>query len=313
GNFIHVNTVTTVLRCLSQAPRLPSLDWGAIIRRCMRYEDQVLNKIPLDCAFRKGTLREECVMFAFAHSNRVNQLLHFLDELSDVSRFRTLELNLQTSLLYHLAKFMKIFSASRLEKLFDDMADYFSSSSSSYQVYNSDIKSLLRVSFWKGLHKCLEEASTESLEYVTNIEKCMYLLFTTLPALHSDARSKTFHANSAKEWSETIECIGKAPHNWLRDLLEIPEMGIVQGGSQFHEVVKRIQARVRLVMIGSIPLTDLGKLRTSILHIKSDGIWDVLVDVVSVLQEAEGSVKRQWLMDAVEICFITNYPSTVWA
>ncbi|PIA29308.1 hypothetical protein AQUCO_06100078v1 [Aquilegia coerulea] len=310
GSIIHVNTVATVLRCLSQAPRLPSLDWGAIIRRCMRYEDQVLNKIPLDHLFRKGALREECVMFALAHSNSVNQLLHFLDELSDISRFRTLELNLQTSLLYHLARFIKIFSASRLEKLFDDMTDYFSSSSSSYQVHNPDIKSLLRVSFWKGLYSCLEEASTESLEYVTNIKKCMYLLFTTLPALHIDSRSRTGHANSAKEWSEAIECIGKAPRNWLKDLLEIPEKGIVQGGSQFHEVMKKIQARVRLVMIGSIPLTELGKLRTNILHIKSDDIWEVLVDVVSVLQQAEGSVKRQWLMDAVEICFITNYPST---
>ncbi|KAK8469916.1 hypothetical protein PHAVU_004G009536 [Phaseolus vulgaris] len=37
-----VDTVIAVLRCLSRAPRLPSLDWGSIIRRCMRYEVKVV-------------------------------------------------------------------------------------------------------------------------------------------------------------------------------------------------------------------------------------------------------------------------------
>ncbi|KAH7846152.1 hypothetical protein Vadar_010524 [Vaccinium darrowii] len=41
GTFTHVNTVATVIWCLSQAPRLPALDWGAIVGRCMKYEGQV--------------------------------------------------------------------------------------------------------------------------------------------------------------------------------------------------------------------------------------------------------------------------------
>lgn len=43
------------------------------------------------------------------------------------------------------------------------------------------------------------------------------------------------------------------------------------------------------------------------------GVWDVLVEVVAALQHAEGSVKRQWLVDAVEISCVSSYPSTVGA
>lgn len=41
------------------------------------------------------------------------------------------------------------------------------------------------------------------------------------------------------------------------------------------------------------------------------GIWNVLVEVVAALQYAEGSVKRQWLVDAVEISCVSIYPSMV--
>lgn len=38
----------------------------------------------------------------------------------------------------------------------------------------------------------------------------------------------------------------------------------------------------------------------------------MLVEVVAALQyAAEGSVKRQWLVDAVEISCVSSYPSTV--
>jgi hypothetical protein len=38
---------------------------------------------------RKGTLREECVLFAKAHANQFDLLLTFLDELSDFSIYET--------------------------------------------------------------------------------------------------------------------------------------------------------------------------------------------------------------------------------
>lgn len=40
-------------------------------------------------------------------------------------------------------------------------------------------------------------------------------------------------------------------------------------------------------------------------------VWDVLVEVVAALQLAEGNVKRQWLVDTVEISCVSVHPSTV--
>ncbi|XP_010248610.1 PREDICTED: protein RST1 [Nelumbo nucifera] len=309
GAITDVNTVAAVLRYLSRAPRLPSVDWGSIIRRCMRYEDQISGKLSTGQAVKKGNLRQECIQFSLAHANQLSSLLFFLDELSDLPRFRTLELNLQSFLLRHLADLIKIFSGSRLEKLFDHMADYICSPTSSYQVYNPAQKSYLRVSLWEGLNLCLDEASTESAEYLTNMEKCMGLLFAFLPVMHFDANLDPDQANSHKEWLEAVRCLRKARHGYLMSLLEVPEVGLVQG-RQLAETIKRIQARARLFMIGSVPFTELAKLKAYILNTESAGIWNVLVEVVSTLQHADGGIKRQWLVDAVDISCITNYPST---
>lgn len=310
GVISHVNTVQTVLRCLSQAPRLPALDWGAIIRRCMRYEAQVSELKPLDSNLKKVTLREECLQFSLAHANQFDSLLSFLDEISELSRFSSLELNLQSHLLSHLEDLIKIFSGSRLEKLFDDITVYLSSSVSSHQGYNPGQQSLLRVSCWKGLDHCLDEASVDSLQYITNIEKCMEVLFSLLPAVQSGGILGVDQVDSKEEWSEAINSLGKSRRGWLLDLLQVLEADLVQGDDHFIQVAKKIQARARLVKIDSIPLTELGRLKAYILNTGSHGIWDVLIEVVAALQHAEGIVKRQWLVDTVEISCITNYPST---
>lgn len=217
----HVNTVAAVLRCLSHAPRIPSLDWGAIIRRCMKYEDQISNKLNTDVTIQKGILREECIRFSLAHANQVTPLLLFLDELSDLSRFRMLELKLQSCLLSHFADLIKIFSGSRVEKLFSDMIDHFFTSASSFQSYNPEQKSVLRISFWKGLCQSLDKASTEFTEYMAHMEKCMEELFLVLPAsLYVDDQGVE-QAISKNEWCEVVKCLGKAPKDWLMDFLQV--------------------------------------------------------------------------------------------
>lgn len=218
----HVITVAAVLRCLSHAPRLPSLDWGAIIRRCMKYEDQISSKLKTDLTVQKGMLREECIHFSLAHAKKVTPLLFFLDELSDLSRFRMLELNLQSCLLSHLADMMKIFSGSRVEKLFSDMLNHFFSPASSYHSYNPEQKSVLQISFWKGLRQALDEAATGFPEYVASMEKCMEELFLLLPAfLHVDDGVE--QAKFESEWCEVVRCLEKAPKDWLMDFLQVPE------------------------------------------------------------------------------------------
>ena len=41
------------------------------------------------------------------------------------------------------------------------------------------------------------------------------------------------------------------------------------------------------------------------------GLWDILFEVVAALYRAEGSIKKQWLIDAVEISCVFSFPSTV--
>jgi hypothetical protein len=53
--------------------------------------------------------------------------------------------------------------------------------------------------------------------------------------------------------------------------LQVPLGDLVQGGSQSNEVLKKILAKVKLVRMGSIPLTELGRLKAYMLNSKSKG------------------------------------------
>ncbi|KAB2610199.1 protein RST1-like [Pyrus ussuriensis x Pyrus communis] len=304
GNAPHVCTVVTVIRCLSQAPRLPTLNWGAIIRHCMRYEAQVAELFPTDVSLEKGSLREECVKLSLVHANKFDPLLkHF-------------ELKLQSCILGHLVDLVKVFSGSRLEKMFDDVCSY-CSSFTSYQSYDTNETSLLRISCWKGVYQCLDEASLDSVEYISHIENCMEMLFSLM---HVKQLATTVGEHFVEEWSEAVRCFGKARRSWLLNscrytitiylLMHVTQEDLQQRDGQLIEVLKKIQTKAKLVSVGSISLTELGRLKPWILNIQSNVIWDVLVEVVAALQHADGSVKRQWLVDAVEISCVSSYPST---
>ncbi|KAK4282352.1 hypothetical protein QN277_013739 [Acacia crassicarpa] len=308
GTIVHVSTVVTVLRCLSKAPRLPSFEWGAIIRRCMRYEAQVAELLPADSSYKQGTLREECVQFALAHANQFDSLLTFLDELSEFSRFRTLELHLQSHLLIQLVDLVRAYSSSRLEKLFNDLCNLFSATS--YQ--DSDIyqNSLLYTSCWKGLYRCLDEVSLDALD-ISQVQRCMEVLFSLLPVLNSSGSIVSKHEKIIEEWSEAVRCLGKAPQSWLLDFLKVSHERSVRDVDKSIEVCKKICAKAKLVKNGSLPFLELGKMKSYILNTKLQGHWDVLIEVVAALHHAEGSIKRQWLVDAVEISCVSPYPSKV--
>lgn len=170
-------------------------------------------------ALKEATLREECLQFALVHAKKFDALLTFLDELSDLSRFRTLEISLQSCLLNHLADLIKLFSGSRLEKLLDDVSNYFSSLTTD-QVLKSEERSSLRSSCWKGLNQCLDEASLDSLEYIKNIERCMEVLFSLLPLPQAPVIVEVNQLNSV-EWSEAVRCLAKARPGWLLDFLHV--------------------------------------------------------------------------------------------
>lgn len=167
---------------------------------------------------KERTLREECFKFSLAHASKFDELLAFLDELSELSRFKALEESLQSCMLCHLGDLMRIFSGSRMNKLFDDISCFIISISSD-QVYSCDQKSSLRVSCWKGLSQYLEETSLESLEYITKIDKCTELLFSVLPV--ASQSPKADQMGSVKEWSEAVRCLQKSRQDWLYKFLQV--------------------------------------------------------------------------------------------
>ncbi|KFK33679.1 hypothetical protein AALP_AA5G045700 [Arabis alpina] len=305
GSSPNSLTMASALRCLSHAPRLPSLDWGATIRRLMKQETQTdvsrSGYLP-----KEITLREECFKFSLAHASEFDELVAFLDESSELSRFKALEQSLQSCLFCHLGHLMRIFSGSRMDKLFDDISCFITSLSSD-QVYSCDQKSSLRVSCWKGLSQCLEETSLESSEYITKIDKCIELLFVFLPVASQSPLADQM--GPVKEWSEAIRCLQKSRRDWLYKFLQVSSLEPGNEKIDFQGDIKKIQAKAKLARVGSIPFSELGKMKSTILNCEQSGIWDAHIEIVAALHHAEGGIKRQWLLDAVEISCVSSYPS----
>ncbi|KAL1537101.1 protein RST1 isoform X1 [Salvia divinorum] len=307
---VNTRTVAFVLRCLSRAPRLPVMEWGEIVRRCMKYGDRTADMPFQDIDLRKGTLREECFLFILSHAHQFDSLLVFIDELFDGARFKTLESNLQSLMLLHLADLLKIFSNSRVAKLFDDVSDFLHWFASSDQ-YTNEEKISLRVSCWKSLQICLDESSAiETQDYARNLEWCMEVLFTMFPWSHSSVNTELHHKYSNAEWIEAIKCLGKAQQGWLSKFLLIPDTNFKNEGTQVFETLKKVKAKAALVRVSSIPLAELAKLKAYILDSDPKVIWNILVEVTVTLQHYDDSVRRQWLSDTAEILCVTSYPST---
>lgn len=52
---------------------------------------------------------------------------------------------------------------------------------------------------------------------------------------------------------------------------QVPLVNLVQGHEQFNETLKKIVAKAKLVRMGSITLTELGRLKAYILNSRSYG------------------------------------------
>lgn len=64
--------------------------------------------------------------------------------------------------------------------------------------------------------------------------------------------------------------------------VQVPEGKLVEGDLDFSEVAKKIQAKARLIKIGSIPLSELGKLKAYLLYTKSDGQFSQNGNIVGI-------------------------------
>ncbi|XP_051222968.1 protein RST1 isoform X1 [Lolium perenne] len=302
GDVVPVNTIATVLKCLTKAPRLPVIDWGVIVRRCMKVEAH----IPHTSSNHQDPklLREECLYFSLAHADHISPLLQFLDDLTDLPRFRRLEMNMQSVLLQYLSHLMKLFSDSRSKKLYDDLTVYFYSLSSSYLDYSSEQRSMLRMSFWKGICKCLVELISEESDSFSYVKKCIECLLTLLN-LCNDGQPEFMD-----EWSAAIKCLMVAPKSWLDDMLQVHNTASL-GEGEHVDAAKKIIIRARLCSTGCVSALELGNIKTTILSTPADGVWwNVLVEVATAVYSADNGIKKQWLLDALDTGCVTAHPST---
>ncbi|KAF8704854.1 hypothetical protein HU200_031092 [Digitaria exilis] len=302
-DMVPVSAVGTVFKSLSKAPRLPTTDWGVIVRRCMKVEVQIPYKTISQQDIK--LLREACLHFTLAHATHISPLLQFLDDLTDILRFQRLDMNVQSILLQHLSHLMKLFSDSRLDKLYGDLTEYLYSCTSSYLNYSCEQKSMIRTSFWEGICKCLMEGTSEKSGDLSFIKKCIECLLP-LMILHNDGQPKFMD-----EWSAAITCLTNAQRSWLGDMLQVRNTALVTE-EEHADVAKKIIIRARLCATGCSSVHELGNMKMVILCPKADGVWwSVLVEIAAAINSAENSIRRQWLLDALEIGCVTAHPSTV--
>lgn len=182
----------------------------------MRYKAQIQDSSAADVVLAEVGLREESLRFALAHASHFDQLLTLLDELWDLPRFSSLEPDLQSCLLCHLAETVKLFSGSRIKNLLMDVADFLRS----HTVDHPNKKRLLRISCWKGLCRMLEEATPSLTLHISDVNTCIDVLFSLLPC-QLDTIAETDRVDFEEEFSEAVRCFEKAPRDWLSVFLQV--------------------------------------------------------------------------------------------
>ena len=93
------------------------------------------------------------------------------------------------------------------------------------------------------------------------------------------------------------------------------------------DVAKKIIIRARLCAAGCGSVHDLGNIKMMILCTKADGncihlllfstpqssiqLYNHFLQIAAAINSDENGIKRQWLLDALEIGCVTAHPSTV--
>nr|XP_007150960.1 hypothetical protein PHAVU_004G009000g [Phaseolus vulgaris]ESW22954.1 hypothetical protein PHAVU_004G009000g [Phaseolus vulgaris] len=109
----------------------------------------------------------------------------------------------------------------------------------------------------------------------------MEVLFTLLLAVQSSVSVVSGDVTSAEEWSEAVRFLGKAPESWLLDFLKVSHEEFVQSAGKSIQIQKKVCAKIKLVKTGSLSVTELGKMKSYILNSQSQGLWDILFEVVA--------------------------------
>ncbi|XP_024518081.1 protein RST1 [Selaginella moellendorffii] len=283
---IPCDEVISVMRCLEEAPRLPMLDWGGLIRRIMQHKEWFLQP---SSGPDHGDVRNRCLIFSFRHADKVPPLASVLDEVCEGSKLVTIETSLRTVVLSRLGDLHKIFSLARMEKLLVDVIQVLGK-------LQTDAREC-RVECWKGLAKFW---ATDTRDLLVHIESCMRQLISMSPARFIDHNDTEETERDTMEWSVALECLKHARTSWLLDVFKIQD-------ESFGKVAF---ARSRLAAMKVLPLSSLKVVRSRLLDRQITGHWMLMTECALALKDAQFEDKHEWLLDTIDTAYVSKFPST---
>ncbi|CAK9278843.1 unnamed protein product [Sphagnum jensenii] len=283
-----VHTLVSVLRVLEKAPRLPGLDWGALLHFLMRGFD--------------FSVRQQCVLFALAHAEFVPPLATFLDELCELARLCTIEPALCNLLMRHLGGLVQqIFTQSRSKKLIEEVQEL---ALNVCTHNNAALYGGFGGCVWQGLSQCLQDRKNvdrqNSMKMV--IERCMETLIHLLP--FPVWRKQQVENGRENDWPAAIECLMHVRKEWILHTLP------TSNARDEESLKKAIIVKARLIAKGCLSPSELKPALTYVMDCPPLEVHSLLLEIVSSVQEFSADDKQLWLLDSIDSACIAKYPIT---
>ncbi|KAH7423086.1 hypothetical protein KP509_12G038700 [Ceratopteris richardii] len=309
------HSLASVLRCLRQAPKLPNLEWGAILRKL--FHDITSTKEYPSPEFKNFKVQDdlfsECMLFSLAHAQSFSGLQTCLDELCDLALLLSLRTSMASILMVHMNKLSYIFSKSRLERFVFECVEATwrrSQSNHSQNLSSGDDVECLKVNLWKGLKSLLSlpkddlRVGVDKNKLLVAAEKCLSLLE---PPLEKSPRK----LDEIQEWSEALECMVLASDEWIAKLTEIDQNESVTTIPARSYIVKKIYLTSQLVARHRLQSAALMNPIKWLRNQTVNEAYPLLLWIVYALRDVKLEDKQSWLMDVLEMVFCSTNSETV--
>lgn len=307
-------TVASVLRCLKEAPQLPFLDWGTLMRQFLHQMTSSLEFVDKNYQYvvMQDELCKECILFTLAHARRLPNLQTFLNELCDLSRLISMRTSVSSVLILHMAELSSIFSRSQMEKFFLDSVELTCRGCTlqdSECSFSSNASWQLKISFWKGLKCLILQLSKDSEQYMDKdklflgAEKCLDLL--DVPSIDSENSNLVF-----EEWSGALECMLQASKEWIMKVTEFDWKGAPTTKEDVISAQKAVFIMSQMVIKGSLPPSALTKPIRWFCNQEASKVFPQLLWITSALKEVSLEEKQQCLIEAIETACLLENPET---
>eukprot|EP00250_Pteridium_aquilinum_P007071 c16865_g1_i1 orf=198-5741(-) len=313
------HTVASVLRCLKEAPMLPYLDWGTLLRQMLHEAASSDECVDKGCqnTVMMDQLCKECVLFSLAHAHRLPNLQAFLDELCDLSRLISLRMSVSSILMLHMTELSSIFSRYRMEKFFLDSAEVTCRASKSQgleNLFSAGASWQLKASFWEGLKSLLshsKEGFTPTIDkdkLFLGAEKCLLLLETPL-------KEPENRDHKLEEWSAALECMALISEEWVMKVTEFDWEGTVTTAPPESIALAQKAIFIKSQMVARHTLSPSALVRPVKWLCNQDAscnpeVFQQLLWIVSALKGVVLEEKQQWLLEAIETASLLKFPDT---